>query len=155
MQTSEIHRNSTVAPNQIIYIRKIIRKIQSIHLCYFHAWKINLYLLYKWKHSNGILNAQTRVCIWTFGSNGPLPNRMLNALAQRTSHTHAMIMHHIVAYACVWLSTPFLLDRSCSGDRSRVPVWGAVPPCWSTRQANLLVHSDKILPSRSCSHLLH
>ena len=28
-------------------------------------------------------------------------NRILVALAQTASHLHAMIMHHIVAYACV------------------------------------------------------
>ena len=55
-------------------------------------------------------------------------NLLLFALAQTTSHTHAMFMHHNVAYACVWFPTPFLLDRSCSGECSRVPVWGAVPP---------------------------
>ena len=55
--------------------------------------------------------------------------------------------HHIyMPWSCIillhmpfyWLSTPFLLDRSCSGECSRVPVWGAVPPYWSTRQANPL-----------------
>ena len=53
---------------------------------------------------------------------------MLAALAQTTSHLHAMIMHHIVAYACVLIADTVLLDRSCSGHRSRVPVRGAVPP---------------------------
>ena len=28
--------------------------MQSIHLYQFHAWQTNLYLLYKWKHINGI-----------------------------------------------------------------------------------------------------
>ena len=36
-KTSKIHRNSTVAQNEISYIWKIIRKIQSIHLYWFHA----------------------------------------------------------------------------------------------------------------------
>ena len=39
-----------------------------------------------------------------------------------TSHLHAMIMHHIVAYACVLIVGTVLLDRSCSGECSRVPV---------------------------------
>ena len=67
-------------------------------------------------------------------------NLLMFALAQTTSHIHAMIMHHIVAYAFFyWLSTPFLLDRSCSEECLRVPVRGAVfctlfyqaskPPC--------------------------
>ena len=68
---------------------------------------------------------------------------MLDALTQTTPHTHAMFMHHIVAYACVWFPSPFLLDRSCSGECSRVPVRGAMPPCWSTRQATPLFISIK------------
>ena len=53
---------------------------------------------------------------------------MLDALTQTASHIHAMFMHHIVAYACVLIADTVLLDRSCSGHRSRVPVRGAVPP---------------------------
>ena len=53
---------------------------------------------------------------------------MVDALTQTTSHTHAMFVHHNVAYACVWFPTPSLLDRSCSGKCSRVPISGAVPP---------------------------
>ena len=44
-----------------------------------------------------------------------------------------IIMLHMLVF---WFPTPFLLDRSCSGKCSRVPISGAVPPCWSTRQAN-------------------
>ena len=37
------------------------------------------------------------------------------------------ITSHIVAYACVLIVDTVLLDRSCSGDRSGVPIRGAVP----------------------------
>ena len=53
------------------------------------------------------------------------------------------------------LPAPFLLDRSCSGD---VPEYLSVKqclPCWFTRQATPLVHSNTILLSHSRSHLLH
>ena len=63
---------------------------------------------------------------WT--SNGLHSNRMLDALAETTSHLHAMFMHHIVEYACVLIADTVLLHRSYSGDRSRVPVRGALPP---------------------------
>ena len=69
-KTSKNQRNSTVTPNEIIYIWKIIRKIQSIHLYHFHACQTKLYLLYRWKHDNGILNAKYGVCIWTLSSYG-------------------------------------------------------------------------------------
>ena len=36
-----------------------------------------------------------------------------------------IILLHMLVF---WLSTPFLLDRSCSGECSRVPVCEAVPP---------------------------
>ena len=42
-----------------------------------------------------------------------------------TCHVHAS---YCCISLCFDLSTPFLLDRSCSGECSRVPVWGAVPP---------------------------
>ena len=73
-QTSKNHRNSTVAQIEIIYIWKIIRKIQSIHLYHFHAWQTNLYMLYIWKHTYGIFKSLFWSCIWTFGSNGLQPN---------------------------------------------------------------------------------
>ena len=103
----------------------------------------------------GIYRSLIWRCIWTFGSNGLQTKWLLVALAQTASHLHVMFMHHIVAYDCVWLPTLFLLDRSCSGD---VPEYLSVKqclPCWSTRQANPLVHFDKTLLSRSCSQLLH
>ena len=93
-------------------------------------------MLYKWKHVNGLykeLILEMRLNLWFKWIS---PKWLLAALAKTASHLHAMIMHHIVAYACVLIVGTVLLDRSCSEECSRVPVCGAVPPCWSTRQAN-------------------
>ena len=53
-KTSKNHRNSTVTPNEIIYISKMIRKIQSIHLCWFHACLSKLTLLFSAKHDKAL-----------------------------------------------------------------------------------------------------
>ena len=67
---------------------------------------------------------------------------MLVALAQTTSHVHAMFMHHIVAYACVWLSAPFFsIGPAPETDPEYLSEEQCSARCF-TRQANPLVHSD-------------
>ena len=53
-KTSKNHRNSTVTPNKINYICKILKKIQGIHLYHFHACLSKLTSLFSPKHDNAL-----------------------------------------------------------------------------------------------------
>ena len=154
LQTSKIHINSTVAQIEIIYIWKIIRK-----------W--NLSICTSFMHEKPSCTCCIGENTWMafirayFGvAFEPLVQMDFNQLnAKCISSKHITCSCHIHAsYCCICLCID-CRHRSFSigpaPDRSRVPVRGAVPPYWSTRQANPLVHSDTILLSRSCSHLLH
>ena len=159
MQTSKIHRNSTVAPNQTSYIWKMIRKIQSIHMYHFHACLSNLCLLIRSNQLNGIWVITYGVWIWILYSDQLHLIVLLVALAQSTAYCHDIIMHHNCCIAlivfllyCRWLSP---LDRRCTDavivDTDEDSMLSSEVP----GKQNPLAHSDTIPLSRSCSLLLH
>ena len=89
-------------------------KNQPIHVVYMktHLW-----------HLKG-LNLELHLNLWFKWTSSKLNAKCI-------SSKHITFSCHVQAsYCCIWLcliSTLFLLDRSYSGDRSRVPIWGAVP----------------------------
>jgi hypothetical protein len=96
-KTSKNHRNSTVTPNEINYIWKIIKKyMKNLFMafpCMFEQLKATVYdNLNKW---------HLKCLIWGLNLNlGFKPTSfksLLVAFAQTTACCHVMIMHHIVA----------------------------------------------------------
>ena len=76
----------------------------------------------------GIYKSLIWSCIWTLDSNGLHSVWILVALAQQHHifmPCSCIILLHMLVF---WLLAPFLLDRSCSEECSRVPVYEAVPP---------------------------
>ena len=96
-KTSKNHRKSTIAPNAKIYIWKIIRKIQSIHLYWFHAYlsKLTWCLVHKKiKHLKGPFMSLKLESLIQNGSN---PSG-LSCISPTHPFCHVSCMHHIVAY---------------------------------------------------------
>ena len=154
-QTSKIHINSTVAPNQTNYIWKIIRKIQRIHLYWFHAClnKLTYCLLQnKLKHLKW---SYMSLEIESLVQNGSNPYG-LSCISPIHSFCHVSCMHHIVAYCLV------MFVYRCSLRQVLPPRSTVITPTKSntsapTRQASnqKFDHIDTIPCSRSCSLLLH
>ena len=110
---------------KIIYIWKLIRKIQGICLWHFHACLNNLQPLFRTIWINGIWIITYGVWIWTFGSNQLHLIWLLVALAQSTAYCHVMIMHHIVALH--WLCS-FSVAGVCPLSVDAVPtMWSMTP----------------------------
>ena len=153
-KTSKNHRNSTVTPNEINYIWKMIRKIQGIHLYHFHAWLNNVCPLFWTKQINGIWNVLYGVWIWTFGSNQLHLIWLIVALAQSTAYCHVMIMHHIVALH--WFCS-FSVASICPLSVDVVPTMRSMTPMKSyiifrsARQAKLTC-SFRYKPTLSLLH---
>ena len=71
-------------------------------------------------------------------------NKNASCISSTTSYLHAIFMHHIVAYACVWLSAPFFsIGPAPETDPEYLSEEQCSARCF-TRQANPLVHSDTI-----------
>ena len=94
-------------------------------------------------------------CIWAFGFKW-ISNQMITSCISSNSITSTCHVH--ASYCCIWLCIdcrhrsfsigpgPETFQSTCQRSSA---------PCWSTRQANPLVHSDTIPLSRSWSLLLH
>ena len=81
---------------------------------------------------------------------------MLNALAQNTSHIHAIFMHHIAAYDCVFDCRHRFLSIGPAPES--VPEYLSEEQCHPVElpgKQTPFVHSDTILLSRSGSLLLN
>ena len=110
--TSKIHRNWSVTPNQTNYIWKMIRKIQSIHLYYFHAWlsKLTWCLMQnKEKHFKRPCLSLKFESLIQIGSN---PSG-LSCISPTHSYCYVSCMHHIVAHCLVMVVYRCPCDRFC------------------------------------------
>ena len=97
----------------------MIRKIQSIHLYWFHACINNLTLMFSSKHDKALFKFIIWVWDWTFGSKWPKPI-CCSCISQNTFILPCLSMHHNCCLAlivfflvCRWLSP---LDRRGSDD---------------------------------------
>ena len=99
-QTSKNHSKSTITPNAKFYIWKMIRKIQSIHLYWFHAYlsKLTWCLVQnKIKHLEGPCMSLKLESLIQNGSN---PSGF-SCISPTHSYCHVSCMHHIVAHCLV------------------------------------------------------
>ena len=155
LQTSKIHINSTVAPNQTNYIWKMIRKIQSIHLYYFHAWSNKLNWCFKqnkekhFKRPCLSLKFESLIQICSNPSG-------FSCISPTHSYCHVSCMHHIVAHCLVMVVYRCPL-RQVLPPRSTVITLTKNRIRASNHQASNqpFDHIDTIPCSRSCSLLLH
>ena len=154
-QTSKNHRNSTVTPNKINYIWKMIRKIQSIHLYCFHAWLNKLTCCLKQnkiKHFKGPCMSLKFESLIQICSN---PSGF-SCISPTHSYCHVSCMHHIVAHCLVMVVYRCPL-RQVLPPRSTVITLTKNRISASNHQASNqpFDHIDTIPCSRSCSLLLH
>ena len=112
LQTSKIHINSTVAPNQTSYIWKMIRKIQSIHLYCFHACLNKLTCCLVQNMIKHYLRSQMCFEFESLVQIGSNPSG-LSCISPTHSYCHVSCMHHIVAYCLVMLCIGVLCGRFC------------------------------------------
>ena len=102
----------------------------------------------------GIYRSLIWKCIWAFGFKW-ISNQMNTSCISSNNITYSCHIH--ASYCCICLCIN-CRHRSFSIGLApeTVPEYLSVKqclPCWSTRQANPLVHSDTILLSPSCSLL--
>ena len=108
------------------------------------------------KHYNGLykeLILEMHLNLWFKWTSNQMNTSCISSNSITSScHVHA-------SYCCIYLPID---SRHCSFSiglaPETVPEYLSVKqclPCWFTRKANPLVHSDKTLLSRSCSQLLH
>ena len=143
------------APNAKCYIWKMIRKIQSIHLYYFHAWSNKLNWCFKQnkeKHfKRPYLNLKFESLIQICSN----PS-VLSCISPIHSFCHVSCMHHIVAY-CLVMFVYLCSLRQVLPPRSTVITLTKNHISASNHQASNqpFDHIDKIPCSRFCSLLLH
>ena len=136
----------------------MIRKIQSIHLYWFHACLNNLNLMFSEKHDKALFKFIVWVWRWTFSSKWLKP-----PCCSCISPTHSFLRcHDHASYCCIALIVFFLclsvlspLSRRCSDDEFDDTDEDSLLSSEVPGKQNPLVHSDTIPLSRSCSLLLH
>ena len=154
-QTSKIHSKSSVTPNAKFYICKMIRKIQSIHMYWFHACLSKLtYCLWqnKLKHPKWSYMSLEIESLVQNGSN-PSGFSCINQI-----HSCLPCLMH-TSYCCILFGDDCVSVLSTAGsapeeyrDYPNEEQYQCIDP---SGKQNPLVHSDTILLSRSCSLLLH
>ena len=92
-KTSKIHRKSTVTPNEIIYIWKMIRKIQSIRLYWFHECLNKLTCCLVQNMISYYLRSHMSLNFEPLVQNGSNPSGC-SCISPTHSFCHVMIMHH-------------------------------------------------------------
>ena len=118
-KTSKNHRKSTVTPNEINYIWKMIRKIQGFWILHFHAYLNNLTSLFSPKHDNILFEFIVWIWVWTLSSNQPKPS-VTSCISSKhnilTCHDHASYcaLHWLCFFfVCRCLSPP---SKTCTDD---------------------------------------
>ena len=104
----------------------------------------------------GIYKSLLWKCIWAFGFKW-ISNQMITSCISSNNITSSCHVHASYFWICLCIDC-----RHCSFSIGPAPETileylseEQCLPCWSTRKANPLVHSDTVLLSCSWSHLLH